>query len=131
MGDVRYFDVDEANRLVPLLIARFNTVRPWAERAIELERQIEADGAAAALTSERDGLIERIRQALADIVELGIEIKAVDGLVDFRARREGREVLLCWRYGEERVGFWHELDTGYAGRQPIDSPDAFERTYLS
>ncbi len=41
------------------------------------------------------------------------------GLVDFPADREGREVYLCWRLGEDRVGWWHELDTGFVGRKPL------------
>jgi hypothetical protein len=40
--------------------------------------------------------------------------------VDFPALREGREVYLCWRLGEDEVGYWHELTTGFAGRQPLD-----------
>ena len=41
------------------------------------------------------------------------------GLIDFPALRDGREVYLCWLYGEERIDFWHEFDTGFAGRQPL------------
>ena len=42
------------------------------------------------------------------------------GLADLRRERERREVYLCWKLGEERVSFWHELHTGYASRQPLD-----------
>jgi hypothetical protein len=41
------------------------------------------------------------------------------GLVDFPGERDGRRVWLCWRMGEERVGHWHDLDTGFVGRQPL------------
>jgi len=48
-------------------------------------------------------------------------LKDVDaGLVDFVGMRNGREVYLCWRYGEEEIGFWHELNAGFSGRQPVD-----------
>ena len=51
---------------------------------------------------------------------LGCELKHVDqGLIDFPALREGREVYLCWRLGEPTIGWWHDLDTGFAGRQPL------------
>lgn len=43
-----------------------------------------------------------------------------EGLVDFHSMRDDRLVLLCWRYGEERITHWHEVDAGYAGRRPID-----------
>jgi hypothetical protein len=42
------------------------------------------------------------------------------GLIDFPARRDGREVLLCWRYGEPQVEFYHELHTGFAGRKRVE-----------
>ena len=43
-----------------------------------------------------------------------------EGICDFRARRGGRDVYLCWRVGEERIGWWHELDAGFRGRRPLD-----------
>lgn len=61
-----------------------------------------------------NGLIERV-------TSLGVEVKDLEmGLVDFRGEREGREIYLCWKLGEERVAFWHELNTGYSSRQPLD-----------
>jgi hypothetical protein len=42
------------------------------------------------------------------------------GLIDFPAIRDGQEVYLCWELGEDRVAWWHELDAGYGGRQPLD-----------
>ena len=73
-----------------------------------LSRALQSTGA------EINGLIERI-------TSLGIEVKDLEmGLVDFRGERDGREVYLCWKLGEERVSFWHELNTGYATRQPLD-----------
>ena len=57
--------------------------------------------------------VERIR-------ELGVILKDLDtGLLDFPHEREGRVVFLCWHPPEERVAFWHEIEAGYAGRQPI------------
>jgi hypothetical protein len=51
---------------------------------------------------------------------MGCVLKDMDqGLVDFLTRRDGREVYLCWRYGEERVAYWHELQAGFAGRRPL------------
>ena len=62
-----------------------------------------------------------LRARTAELDELGIELKDPDtGLIDFRSRRQGRIVYLCWRLGEERIAWWHELDTGFAGRQPLE-----------
>jgi hypothetical protein len=54
--------------------------------------------------------------------EQGIEIKSLDhGLIDFPCLRDGRVVFLCWRLGEgPLIRFWHEIDTGFAGRQPLE-----------
>lgn len=61
-----------------------------------------------------------IRRALREIERIGAQIKDVrSGLVDFPARLDGREVLLCWRVGESRVGHWHDLESGFSGRQPL------------
>ena len=72
--------------------------------------------------------LERDAQALAreiegfkrELEELGMQLKDPRlGLVDFPSEMYWRPVLLCWRLGEPEVGFWHELDAGYAGRQPL------------
>jgi hypothetical protein len=68
--------------------------------------------AASALTFSR---------GMAQIDAWGVIVRDLDtGICDFPALREGREVFLCWQVGEERVGFWHEVEAGFAGRQAID-----------
>ncbi len=89
------------------LVSVSNTVGSPDPRAAELEREV------AALAVE----LEHFQQELA---ALGVEFKDyVQGLVDFPAQRDGRTVYLCWRLGEPAVEYWHEIDAGYAGRQPI------------
>jgi hypothetical protein len=64
--------------------------------------------------------IERLQGLVNEFEQLGIELKGIEeGLVDFRALREGREVYLCYRLGEETIAYWHELNAGFAGRQPL------------
>jgi hypothetical protein len=59
-------------------------------------------------------------RGMAQLQALGVVVKDLDrGLIDFPHRREGREVYLCWEYGEERIDYWHETDSGYSGRQPL------------
>lgn len=61
-----------------------------------------------------NGLIERVRG-------MDIEVKDLDlGLIDFPSQIDGRVVYLCWKLGEEHISWWHELDTGYASRQPLE-----------
>lgn len=69
-----------------------------------------------------DPLAQEIRALLAELEQHGAEIKdPASGLIDFRTLRDGREVYLCWRLGEgPRILYWHDLDAGFAGRQPLD-----------
>lgn len=61
-----------------------------------------------------DALIHKIQDAGAQIKDINI------GLLDFSAQKDGREVYLCWQHGEGDIAYWHEVDAGYAGRQPIE-----------
>ena len=70
---------------------------------------------------ERENLVGGIRQALSDLQETGCVVKDLDiGLVDFPSIVNDEPVYLCWRLGEERIGFWHRADEGFAGRKPLD-----------
>ena len=65
---------------------------------------------------------ERLDALVHQILDTGVQIKDINiGLLDFSALRDGREVYLCWKYGEDDISFWHETDAGYAGRQPIET----------
>jgi len=67
------------------------------------------------------GYYEALSDSLACVRDLGGDVKDVEiGLVDFPARRLGEEILLCWRLGEKKVGFWHPLEGGFAARLPVD-----------
>lgn len=80
-----------------------------------LKRQIET------LTKHQLQLIEGFESAFNQLQGLGCWLKDLsEGLVDFYGLRQGELIFLCWKLGEEeRIRFWHPLDTGYAGRQPL------------
>ena len=124
----RYFTLQEANETLDL-------IRPWMDevqaiRQKVLKNQPEAwpaiqksagNGGNRALSNmvqdfeKFDALIHRIQ-------DMDVLIKDINlGLLDFPALKDGREVYLCWQYGEGDIAFWHEVEEGYAGRQPIDS----------
>lgn len=124
----RHFTVEEANALLPQL-------KPRVKRMLELRRDILDRREAAKETleggvgadvggrhlTELAMLFKRMKTIIEAIQETGVEIKDVNtGLLDFRAWREGREVYLCWRYGEPQVEYWHDLDAGFAGRQRLE-----------
>jgi hypothetical protein len=131
----RHFGLEEANRLVPHLTRVFESVRGMVARTRALQARLcllprESDQRHK-LEVERDELVTRVKTELSALDEIGLEIKDVEGLVDFRAMLEGRTVLLCWRYPEARIDHWHEVDAGFAGRQPIQSKFDFEPSFLS
>lgn len=66
----------------------------------------------------------RLHASVEEMESSGVMVKSVEqGLVDFPSKRFGEEVWLCWKYGEEGVKFWHELESGFAGRKPLEVSD--------
>ncbi len=71
--------------------------------------------------AERDKALQEIKDSLAEIEAIGVQVKDLDmGLLDFPCVVEDDIILLCWKYGEEKIGFWHGLEEGFRGRKPID-----------
>lgn len=63
---------------------------------------------------------DRLQEYASELEELGVDLKnGLEGLLDFPAKMDGRYVYLCWKLGEPEVLFWHDLEAGYAGRQPL------------
>jgi hypothetical protein len=61
-----------------------------------------------------------VRRLLGELGEMGVVLRDIDrGLIDFPALVDEREVYLCWQLGEDRVSFWHDLEAGFQGRQPL------------
>lgn len=112
------------------LLACFNEARVAASEAADyldhLERQRTHENVldlARSLRQARGDLgehVERMREAIRSVIEMGVEIKRLDpALLDFPALRDDRIVYLCWQEGESTVTHWHEVDQGFAGRQPL------------
>jgi len=73
------------------------------------------------LRPELAPLVEEVEGLIAELQSHGVELKGLDlGLVDFPAEIGGEVVLLCWQFGESEVGYYHTLESGFAGRQPLD-----------
>jgi len=123
----RYFTLQEANETLVIirpLMDEVQTIRqkilanqPEAWPAIEKSA---GNGGNRALSNMVQDF-EKLDALVHRILETGALIKDINiGLLDFPALREEREVYLCWQYGEGDIGFWHEAEAGYAGRQSID-----------
>jgi hypothetical protein len=139
------FTVEQANRTLPLVRRIVEDVvrehRRWQEKILELElvastaasaasatAAVGAERQAAAPPDERVAAIERDAMAIArdiDAFERELEVLGIVlkdrrlGLIDFPGEIDGRRVWLCWRLGEPAIQYWHDLDAGYAGRQPL------------
>ena len=127
---MQLFTVDHANRTLPLVRRIVEDIvrehRRWQEKIVELDLLV--SGARADMPDARAVVLEREVQTIArdidqfqgELEALGIQLKDRRiGLIDFPSEMDGRRVLLCWRLGEPAVQYWHDEQSGYAGRQPL------------
>jgi hypothetical protein len=121
----RHYTVEQANaalgfvaeRIERLRAARVQLSDEEAREALSEAAPANGGGAAGRVVSE--AFLE-LQRALGDLQTMEIVLRDLDrGLVDFPALRDGREIYLCWEEGEAQVGFWHDADSGYAGREPL------------
>ncbi len=129
----RYFTLDEATALLPEIAPLLEEIVGLRARLERAERDLVAlhwkartnghvshEGSFSSGQSTRAELLAEINARVARIQRLGVELKdPAMGLIDFPSLREDRVVHLCWRLGEPAIAWWHELDTGFAGRQPL------------
>ena len=124
----RYFTLPEANQtliLIRPLVDEIQTIRqailknqPEAWPALEKSAGNGGNRALSNMIQE----FEKLDLLVHQIQDQGVLIKDINlGLLDFPALKDGQEVYLCWRYGEADIAYWHEVEAGFAGRQPIDS----------
>ena len=128
---VKHFTVDEANatlpyvrRIVEDIVADYHRWRDCIHRYEVLAAATKSDEGEAeeqvTLREEVDGIAQRINGFINELAVVGCVFKGFDGgLVDFRSQREGRDVFLCWKLGEEEVAHWHEVNAGFASRQEL------------
>jgi hypothetical protein len=122
-----YFTLDEAN-------AALKVIRPLIEQILSirdaiLEKQPEVwpaiersagNGGNATLSKIADSF-GKLDELVHKVLATGVQVKDINtGLLDFPAWRQDHEVYLCWKHGEDKIGFWHEVEAGYAGRRPIE-----------
>ena len=134
---MRHFTAEEANAaladvrpLVERMVAQRRAHAQALERQEELEGRIRGNGGGIppATLADAAAEIERLERELARIVdeigEHGAQVKDLDeGLIDFPALRRGETVLLCWKLGEDEIGWWHRVEDGFPGRRPLPLDD--------
>jgi hypothetical protein len=127
-----YFTREEAEALLPQITVVLLKIQEHRQDMQHAEEELSALRAQSMNNGHHlHERIERLQKTLVEQIEalqklarelrrFGCELKDPDtGLIDFLSMRDGREIYLCWRLGEERINYWHYLDAGFAGRQPL------------
>jgi hypothetical protein len=132
---MKTFTLDEAQSLLPVLESLLKRAIEGKEAAeqveatlSELSRRIFLSGGmrvnlaeVAEQRAEMESHLLRVRESIAEIDSIGVQVKDLDtGLLDFPFRLDEEIVLLCWRMGETAIEHWHTVDAGFQGRQPVD-----------
>lgn len=132
---MKTFTLDEAQSLLPVLESLLKRAIDGKRSADEAESDLAAlaqriylsggmriNAANVALRrSEMENHLKRVRESIAEIDAIGVQVKDLDsGLLDFPFRLDDELVLLCWRMGEPIIDHWHTVESGFQGRQPVD-----------
>jgi hypothetical protein len=130
MPDERIFTLAEATGLLPRLRGVLQDIGEVWRRIKDLNPEIQKvrdkiplDGFTPYGVEYVDA-ISRLLFLLHQIKEMGVILKDVEkGLCDFPFMKEGRVVYLCWHLGEDSIEFWHDIEAGFGGREPLDDSD--------
>ncbi len=132
---MKTFTLDEAQLLLPTIEALLKQAMEAKAAAESVEEELQgvarriflAGGSMVNVAevqrrkSALTGLVQRAKDAVEEIDAIGVQVKDLNvGLLDFPAYLDGEIVLLCWKLGEAKIGYWHEMEAGFRGRQPVD-----------
>ena len=127
----KYFTLDQANKTLPLvrkIVSDITSLHPvWRDLVYRYElvaAQSDPNWGESteqvALRTQIEAVARQINGYMVELGEIGCVFKGFEeGLVDFYGQLDGRDMFWCWKQGEERISHWHELEAGFAGRQPI------------
>lgn len=125
--EVHLFTPQEASKLLPDIKPKVKELVERKKVVATLHKEIEKYGLlgfrpseVAEKAAQLDALVEDMTRKIAELEDLGVQVKDLDyGIIDFPAEKYGEEVVLCWRYGEPEVEFWHKPHEGYNGRKAL------------
>jgi hypothetical protein len=128
--DERIFTLAEAQSLLPRLRSLLKEIVEEWERVRNLNPDVQKARDKAQYDGYSKSGVEYVESVshlmflIQQIKDMGVLLKDADkGLCDFPYLRHGRVVYLCWQLGEDDIQFWHEIETGFAGREPLDETD--------
>jgi hypothetical protein len=131
----RTFTLDEAQDLLPVLESLLRSAIDGKHLIESVDAEFQATAHKIFLSggmslnvvhlagrkAQREKAIQRLKDAMAEIDAMGVEVKDLDiGLLDFPCEVDGQIVLLCWKLGEKAITHWHGVSEGFAGRKPVD-----------
>src|SRR5437660_852914 len=135
MSKMKTFTIEEAHRLLPVLKSLLQRAMEGKQLIEQVEKEFQDLNHRILLSgglfvdvpkvarrrAERDKAVQNTKDAMAEVEAIGVQIKDLDiGLLDFPCVVDDQIILLCWKFGEEKIGFWHGLEEGFRGRKPID-----------
>ncbi len=126
-----YFTTNDANQILPEVIKKFENALKKKNEVSKLEQKLQRILETTNKFDEYIPLKQKLNTAItqfyksSEILEkTGVVIKSIDqGLLDFPSKKFDEDVWLCWKYGETEIKFWHDKDSGFLGRKPIDVSD--------
>ncbi|MDH3341193.1 MAG: DUF2203 domain-containing protein [Nitrosopumilus sp.] len=126
-----FFTTTEANTILPDVIKKFEYALSKKNEVSKIEQQLQMSLSTINSLEEFITLKQKLNSAVTKFYEAveilentGVSVKSIEqGLLDFPSKRFDEEVWLCWKYGETEIKFWHEKDSGFMGRKPIEVND--------
>ena len=121
----RRFSLAQANSTLPLVKRIVGDIVRTHGLVLKFQGELERLSSSkdpSATQSRLDEAVNHLEDYVDELTDVGCELKDYQiGLIDFVGRHQHRDVHLCWKLGEERIGYWHEINAGYAGRQPVST----------
>lgn len=126
-----YFTINQANAALPDVIKKYEYSLAKSNKVKSIEKELQASLSTVNTLEAFVSLKQKLNSAVTEFYEsvemlerTGVVVKSIDdGLLDFPSKKFDEEVWLCWKYGETEIRFWHEKDSGFMGRKPIETND--------
>lgn len=126
-----HFTLEQANKMLPSVIQKFNTVLDTKNEVVRIQSDFETNPKYMEnfkdyiiKKQELNSAITNFYKSIEDLEATGVSVKSIDqGLLDFPSLMFNEEIWLCWKQGETVIKFWHGKDEGFNGRKPIENVD--------
>ena len=126
-----FFTTKEANKVLPDIIKKFEYALSKNNEVRKIEQKLQVSVSTTnsfedyvTLKQSLNSAIIKFYESIEILESTGVVVKSLEqGLLDFPSKRFDEEVCLCWKHGETEIKFWHEKDSGFMGRKPIEVSD--------